>query len=600
MTTQPFNATSQTDAPTKACVAGLRSVVGALEGVFGETDRAFLSIGGELGRVIDTFGGLASLFASLPQELSSEALQNAAHALRAVGREIKAMEEALLRERGALGALGDLNGRLRTRIDAIRQTVGTILHLGVNARIIAAQIGGEKEDFGIFTQEMVRFAATAEQTIKDCAREQSGLTDLLGSAIAKQAAVQFGHKATLRSVVEQLDSSLAMLETHQAEAAAGVRDIEGRSDAVRRAVADTVTALQINDITRQRIEHVCHALGAASEGLSQITGDGSGDGWHSDLSEPQARSVAAGVCRLQSAQIVHTEKEFDHEAARIGDALTKLSSDAAAIVSLAHERLGGGADRKAGESLLDDLERVLAATGALLQSFQTARAEVDRVASAAGISLAKLLDRVNAIGHIESDMRLVGLNTALKCGRLGDEGRVLTVVAQEVRLCAGRISEDADHLRALLQEIVASSAALDDGRREHGADRVAALETTMNESLAIFRDSGRRLGTALARLSEEGRRTSAILQGLRPHLAVRDKVSAALKAAERNLEDLAGRLGSGTDDAALIGQKLGHFGADRYTMASEREIHARLFTSRSQPAAIVQPAAQTSLDDILF
>jgi hypothetical protein len=173
-------------------------------------------------------------------------------------------------------------------------------------------------------------------------------------------------------------------------------------------------------------------------------------------------------------------------------------------------------------------------------------------------------------------MRLVGLNTALRCGRLGDEGRALSVIAQELRGYANQTVEDANALVSVLQETVASAERFERERRGQGAERIALLERDMADALSTFQASGGRLNDALAILSREGEQVGQVLADTAASIRVHGDVGPALHTAGDRLGDIAGTMASPVQDAGLVTERLRWFGADRYTMASEREIHERI------------------------
>jgi len=45
--------------------------------------------------------------------------------------------------------------------------------------------------------------------------------------------------------------------------------------------------------------------------------------------------------------------------------------------------------------------------------------------------------------ELEADIRIMGLNTTLECGRLGVPGRPLSAIAQELRDCGSRTASHA-------------------------------------------------------------------------------------------------------------------------------------------------------------
>jgi hypothetical protein len=374
-------------------------------------------------------------------------------------------------------------------------------------------------------------------------------------------------------------------------------------------------ALQIGDITRQRVEHIVHALELVTCGLTaDETSASAEEAWSADLAIDQVQAVAAHVLRLQSAQTAHAATDFDGEIARIAASLRELAEEASLLV-----RLGGdlyGADDARNGSFLDILESKLRAAERLIADCQAARSEVDEAMAAATTTLRALLLEVNSVHDIEIEMRLVGLNTNIKCGRLGKEGKPLSVIAHELRACAHKLLEDGSGLMAVLQQIVEDADRFECERRNQSVERIAALQEEMNGSLSAFRESGMRLSDALRALSRDGEQVSGLLRDTVSQLSTQEDVGRALHAAHNRLAALAGSIAISPENGRIVEERMRFFTQERYTMASERLIHEAVVASAGAsgsaglqnakcatmdaPTCSGEKAAEALLDDFLF
>lgn len=584
-----------------AITDGLRDITGSFANLFKEADGTFLTVGDRLGEAVTTFATLTATFGGLPPELEKGDLREAAETLRRVARDVSTMGDALVGERAALTQLLTLNQDVGFRIDHLRKTVSVIAILAVNAQIAAAGIDSRHEDFSIFTREVARLTKTVGATIAEYAREYQALTTLLRSASATQAAFESEHREMLHSVAQQLDASLAAVDFRREKAADAAVEIGNRSTQISRAVSAAVMALQISDITRQRTEHVGHALTLLDQGLSSSDSSRvAGGSWSASLTMDQKEAVAAGVSRLQSAQLSHAASDYEGEINRITGSLKTLAQDASAMVTLGNEMYGTA--EKGSGSFLEDLEAKLRMTDALVQKCQTARSDVDHVIKNVTASLNELLQRVNSVRDIEVDMRLVGLNMALKCGRLGFEGDTLRVIARELRGYAQQILADAGALMAAVQEVVSAAGNLASERVNQGVERIGSLEQEMARSLQSFQAGGTRLSQALAALSKDGGQVGRLLMDTADYLATHDQVAQVLRAARERLDAISDR-GDATEQDNIVRDRVQTFTKGQYTMAAERDIHQR-FDGRDsgRPAASAAPIRDTApvAEDFLF
>lgn len=600
----PFDISTATDADA-AIATDLKAVASRLGDPFGRAEGAFLAIGERLCTAAGILGTLTILFERLPQRLEHQDVGEAAGHLAEVSRELTAMADALTEERRALDRLAALSDEVTGRIARLAKTVGTIAVLAINARIAAAHVDARGEDFSVFTAEIGRLARAAATTIAGFAAEHERLVGLLRSARANHAAFENAHRATLTAVAQRLEASLAAVAEHRRHAAGVAGRIGVQSKQIGQGIAEAVSALQIGDITRQRTEHVGHAVAILAGGLvPDAGGDGEGEGaglWSATLPAEQRRTVVATVCRLQSAQLAQAVDDFDGEVQRVVSALAGLACDAREIVRLGAEAYGTRA--RTGGTFLEGLGADLREADALIKGCAAARSTVDRVAGAATESLGELLRQVEAVQRIEIDMRLVGLNTAFKCAHLGAQGRTLIVIAQELRGYANRTVEDSLAVMSGLRDVATAAEALNGPARRHGAERLAALESETAASVGTLESAGESLAQALAALASEGTRVAELLGETVSHITVHKEVGSVLRDAMDRLGRIAAATaGSAASPEAVKAEVMALVGG-RYTMASERAIH-EMFTDAPPagpgPLACGEPLVAASIDDLLF
>ena len=201
---------------------------------------------------------------------------------------------------------------------------------------------------------------------------------------------------------------------------------------------------------------------------------------------------------------------------------------------------------------------------------------------------------------MEADIRIMELNTSLKCGRLGAIGRPLSVIAQALRDCGGRTATLAAAVLAALQQLLAAAASLTDTR--HAPDAAAGGEVghDMMQAVERLNATGQRLGDALAGLEDDSDAVGGLLATAVERFTVRHEISKVLRQAAADCTLLA-EPADGPDaaeDAASCAGILSQIAAG-YTMACERAVHAR-FAPSSESDQAAPDAAETELADLLF
>ena len=89
----------------------------------------------------------------------------------------------------------------------------------------------------------------------------------------------------------------------------------------------------------------------------------------------------------------------------------------------------------------------------------------------------------------------MGLNTTLKCGRIGAAGRPLMVIAQELRLYARQVATGSDFVAKCLEQVMGITC--HGGMRHRGASRVGTIADNMARSAGRLQSAGHDLADGL-------------------------------------------------------------------------------------------------------
>ena len=578
----------------------LRDLARILRGMSQTVDNGLLVVGDRLTSAVDVIGTLTRRFESLPGELETEALRAASNSLDEVSKHIPAMADALVNEKTTLSRLTSHNQLVGASIAQLKKTVSVISVLAMNAQIETAHINMVGEDFAAFAKEIVRLSKKAEATIEDYIGEHAKLAGLLAEAGQAHERFLSTQDETLNVAGQKLAESLRTIETRRRRAADVAAEIGTTSKNIGDEIGAVVMALQIGDITRQRLEHVVDTLEACAS-IGAPGGDrGEVPPWAQGLADGQRNGLVAVILRMESAQLEHAAKEFDVKLRKVIGSVHQLGAEASGIV-----RLGGatfGSEEYRNRNFLEDLDESLRRANGLISQCEAARRNVDAVIATLAASLDGLLARISSVKDVETEMRLVGLNTALKCGRLGAQGRTLSVISHELRAYANQTVEDADRLTSSLQEISELAEQFKRDRQEWSGGRLSNMKQRLAASCDPFRTCGARVGQALDALSTQGSSVSRTLDETASGLKWHAEITQALKSASSRLGSMAAGLPGETLDEDDLAKRLESFSQGRYTMASERGIHGQfaIKTDGEEPTGTPADNAPASLEDILF
>jgi hypothetical protein len=557
------------------------------------TETRFLDIGSRLGTAVDTIETLTRTFDLLAGEMRGESLRDATHELSQVMSRVSALTRNDNDERNALEQLAELTAKIQQRVVRMAQAVKDIGMLKINVQIEAVSIGDAGLEFAGFTNDMGRTLRLAQDSLNQLTKELVGVSDHLRTAAASRLAFVQNQTAAVRSIPVKLAASVGAIGDHGKRAAATALTVAQKSGQVGQRISNVVMALQIGDITRQRLEHVEYALGILAGILTPQPG-----AW-SELSESQRHALAALCCKVQSAQLLDAADQFDHEMHQILSSLQELAADAREILRLGNTVVGASNGHRG--TFLHEIEGQVEEVNQLLDGLKTARKEADHVAVSVTEATTRLASHTSDLSTLEEDIRIMGLNTTLKCGRLGASGRPLIVIAQELRIYANQIAMEANAVTASLDRLLAIAGALLDNDQEERATRLVAIGDGMANSVSRLGTAGQSLTDALATLAHDSEAVAGLLRDTVDRATVHEELSQALRQAVTDLAGATADIGAETDITTPEADRMLDLFLCSYTMDRERMVHARHSNGRSGglPTAPVAPAP-VDLDEFIF
>lgn len=556
--------------------APARALARDLETAFAPVDGALMVAGERLGEAVRRLEAIHAGLEGLRDTLDGPALAHAtarlsaaAAAVEALAGGLRAEGEALARLDGRLGAVGDCIAALVKAHDGLSL-------LAMNALMVTAELDAGGEGLTSFALELRRLVRTAEGVLRGHARAQAAGLAQLRLAAAAQREFEQRQGPALREVAGRVRGSVGDVAARRGEAGAAAGRLGQRGLSVARAVSEVVAALQVGDATRQRIEHVVDGLDALAAGM-----EGAPLPWCAGLDAAPRMALAGRGMALQAALLRDAGATLEAEVARIRRATTSLAQDAGALVKTGAEVFGGAAR---GHSFLGALERDLGDAMALLDACHLRRQAVEKVARGVDTLLAELSEGLPRIQSLATDLRLVGLNAAFRCTRLGQRGLALSAVARELRGVAAAMTQGVQSLSDAIGETLA----------ERGRDAVAGaggLDATlgaMREGLAALQGASGVMDESIRALGTGGQEAAQLLATLGEALAPTRLLAARMRAAA----DQAAPDEAAPVPAELLRGRLGLVNAATFTMARERDI------AREHGAEL--PEAAEALEDMLF
>lgn len=554
-----------------------------------QIETAFVSVGTRLTEGAAMLNTLTRLFEALPTALQGAEVEEASAQLRAVAQKAAELSESFAQEKADLSRLVDVVAAANAPIGDLRRAVKMMGIVSVNARVTAAGIVGDSDDFEVFTTDISSLSGTASQTIHEFSQVYRQLTTEVAKAASQRERFEASHAHTLIELSRSLEKTLEALEAQRQASAAGSAETGRVSRQIVGRIGSAVMALQVGDSTRQRLEHVEAGLVGLADILSGPPGN--------DVAlaqETQVEALAAMAALLQ-AQLSGAAGTFAEEVEQAEKALDALASDADTIMARSRDLYGG---EKGKTSAMAMLNAQLRTASAILRDCELERSKLEAVATAVHETVTVLLGHVAAVQDIEANMRLVSLNAAVRCAQLGPRGASLTVIATQLRELTSETVVAAEAAMSQLDESSTLAQAFGAAAAGDNAGQIGRLEQQASHALSLLTSLDERLAEALHNLNADGPKIISLL-----HAAASGMQGQAALA--EGMEDIALQIAALTDAAPTQSPSetlapLLETLRKSYTMEAERAIHAGFFGAPASASADVEAEVEFDMVDFML
>lgn len=554
-------------------------IAGRLEAARRAVEGRFLEAGDVLARSVDGVGRLIGSLEGLGAALDAGAVEATTAELKAAADSLAALPQRHGDRRQAIEGMVGLAEELRSCVDEMRRQMGYLWVFAINIKISAAGVAGAGPEFGLFAQEICDRIGQGRDQLGGLDTELKLLSSELAATQGEEALLANRCDTLLPAVPNGLLAGAEALKVQHGRIASAAQEAAQLARGIHKKVGMALGALQIGDITRQRIEHVEAALALIEDAKG--------------LDPEQHRRLQALIHRLLAAQLEATAADFHRDVARIGQNMSEMASDASQLLRLRDLAFDRDED---GQGFLQRMEGHVTQACGLAGEMEAADQAVAVVAAAAAAAATALNHRIAGLQAIKAEVQQMALNTMLKCGRIGDSGKPLAVIAGELRLYAAQLEQSAHAAMNTLGDLTRGAAAMVQAPAG-GSDAGQSLA----EASGRLREAADGAAVDLRALAELGVLVVRDLEKASASLDLRLEIGATLDEAADALGNLAGSEASGLDGIEAAFDQVSDRIAKSYTMAQERHVHRAFIEAMTGGARTGAPeAAERELEDVFF
>ena len=547
---------------------------------FGRREEAqFVQIGEDLGSFLQRSRGIArysdEVIDALLREEGDEVLLSLSELMDGLEEHINQLRATSRRHEESLQQVTGHIHSIGAPLQALSKVVKILYSLSFSTKVEGTQ------------GHSVAVAQTLAGDLKELATKidsktvavRDRLKIMMSLAQGARAKTQAMAEVSLREAGIHLQQCRCLIEVVTSRRAAALADARFLSDdtvTISAAIDEVISSVQFHDITRQQVEHIQIALQDFCDHLA------------SDAATELREAEVKDLCRIQAAQLRHTQYELVAAVMRI---INSLRSIAPAVEHLANKthRLSATAET-AGESLFSDIEPVLAVvTGIIDEADRESRQVIGAVAAVLEVlnELSQLLREVESIGI---EMKMISLNAGITAAHNQERGAGLGVIARSIQTLSSEVLSRTDEFATVYGQLERLASELNNGitavlpqEGRRTAELTASATAFMERLQAI------NLGVVqlMAILNEEAVSLAADVVATADKITIHVEAGKVIDQLVADLEFLIG----GVDDATPVAgeAKIHDLIARNYTMQSERRVHAEV---RQAGSAVSESAGQ--------
>lgn len=538
-------------------------------------DARFMQAGTALATSVEAIDRIASALTAVGTTLNDESADDSVKTLLAVATRLSDLPRQCEARGKNFKAAQQSTVKLRESVGDVLDTLRVLRIYGINVKIAASGA----DEFVAFIDTISGQIGRGEDNVKQFNRRLDRLRDGVARIENMDRLLLVECIKIVPEVPKRLADEAAELRAHQGNVAVVASRAGQLALSIQAKVGAALGALQVGDIARQRLEHVLGGIQLLHAHQPGWAAEGAAADW-----------TTGYVLRLFATQLSEAADEFGAQAGLLIEALQGIAPDAKRLLSLRED--SAAAD---GDVVLSRIERSIAEIELVTSQLGHADRETNAIVAMIADTVDELTERLQEIRDVQFDVQQMAINIGLRCRRMEEIGKPVTVIAKEIRNRSSKLDACtvgiANEMKMLGMVATLTRA---------GNDETLDFGKALARSLAAIRSSAAYARDAMSSAGADATRVVETLDRTTNELACELGLSGTIHAIGNRLEALIPPAGDEPPEGAramldLLLPQIGKL----YTMASEREVHQRFLLPGMTPIHS-EEAASASGDDDLF
>ena len=553
---------------------------GKLSAAHSKLEKKFLEGGAVLVSIMDILkrliGSLDNLTGALDGKTTSETIAR----IQSTARELALLPQFELSRQQGFEKLAVVCKAMQDSVDDMRDTMRYLKTFAVTVKITGAGLA----EFAGFADEIRERIQSGSDEVNKFATQLAAMHKQLAGARVFSTNISRNYGDIVPKIVFELEHNAGKVAEHHKSLTNIANEVKALARGIQGKIATVLSALQIGDITRQRIEHIRSSFVFFEEFRASPEA--------AALDEDAIARVDGAISQLAAAQMDEIYADFQRDCRKVLETMSRFVDDTRDILALREqmqrESDGGSSNFLAG------LEVNVAAASKLVGSVHETSIQADSVAKSTSATAHSLLQGIEVIRSIKTDIHYMALNSNLRCSKLGDEGRSVNVVSAELRFFAEKLEAPAEVVLTELQQFEVAAGTLSQERDTDSVD----LSQPLNEALNSIRQVSGRMDESIREFEREGQEVFTKVSAAISTLDFESELGEVLEDCVRTANEIADLADGDISDVVADVAGLGNRIYKVYTMMPERDIHRQYFPMDVKLAVV--PAAKAESDEDLF
>ena len=463
---------------------------------------------------------------------------------------------------------------LEIPVVGLRKVIKTLHSLRVSTRIEAAK--GYASGAGVLAKALNELGALMQEKISEIFDRTERLIPLINQSLETEEAAQLN---TIKVAVSEVDKARHLLTEfmeNQIETGQWTDQLKERSDEVKRNFGEIVAALQFQDITRQRLEHVRKALDSLGRHLERFE-------QRTDFSnDREAVGLFGCICKLQHDQLALAGQEFLEAADNLTENLQGMALNVEMMSGDTRTLLK--ATDACSVNRFSSVLNVLQSIADCLQETQKTHQEAGSILTEVNQGVQQVAGLVEEVEFIGEEMQLLAMNAAISAAHARQKGAGLDIIAQNIQLVAEEATQHALKLAEECGMVTAQARQLEAIERDSqsGLGGIDILLKDARQHMTTLEDSTHHLKEIAGRIDFDAANlcddVAIVVMRVDLKAPFQEKLTPALEqlaALGEHSHKAMSDSESGNLEQLFVELEL------CYTMASERHIHERFMENQN-------------------